>query len=468
MGVGQTSSGEDLSRNVYDNTGLQQSTNLTNRLISMLMPPGLGWGEVEISEKSMDLKKLLQEYTKNTADVIEDSNLYKECQAYVRNLTIGTGCIRLLYTGNEKRPIRFKHVPLNNLLFTEDGNGRPNYVFYNEMDMSADRIGHVWGADAKPDWELTTKKNIRENVIFEADSDGEGGKYHYFVCTDGYEEFFHYDVMDRNPFIITRWDKLPNNSSWGFGPALQCLSHMINANDGVYQKKIAGLLSIRPPLLGYGEATVFQNLSFVPGRVSFMGADGQNRVMPLQTSINPQIEYYAVEEDRQAIQESFYSDYISRMPETGVRTATEWTLRYREFMEVFSPNYGRLETEMLEPIFMGVYGILLDINYKEMSREKLSDKKVMVNFQNKLTENDNANEIESITNFYVSMSQLVGADMVQANVKIAEFFERMSDLYGIDKELLYKKEEAQQRTAQAEQYREQIKAQAEMQQGGQL
>ena len=132
----------DQTQGIYDSTAVNKSSKLARKLVNMFFPTNVQWGGLQGADDEVkDIQETLQEYGEKVYKIIQQSNLNKEALPFIQNWsTIGTGGLRLIYTGDMKEPVSFKQMPLNDLFFLEDGKGRPETTFFRNQDMRKDQV----------------------------------------------------------------------------------------------------------------------------------------------------------------------------------------------------------------------------------------------------------------------------------------------------------------------------------------
>jgi hypothetical protein len=433
----------DKTKATYDSTAIVESSKLSKKLVNMFFPSSIQYAGLSTNtNENAQVKDTIQKYGEITYKMLITSNLDKEVLNYIQNWsTIGTGALRMIYTGDPISPIRFKHLPLKNLMFAEDGFSRPNHVFFTNPQMTIDQIKQVWNSKYNFDGlNEEEEMDVMESVYFETTT-GLEGKYHYIVSDTTYERIYHYAELDYNPFIVTRYKRFTDGSVWGCGEALNCLTNIININITRRLIRILGKKLIKPALMGWGDRDIISKLKFELGKVTYGGTLNSTHFEPVMNG-TPNVELITVDKDEQTIKQTFYSDYMSQVAnDSGVRTAYEWSLRHKEFMDVFSPNYSMFEAEGLKPIFLNSFNILLSFGYKGMDAEYIADKNVETVFKNKLTDNNNFEKIEKFDSCFSHVAKLYGIAVALMSANVPNGVELLYDLYDVDRKFIKDKGE---------------------------
>lgn len=433
----------DKTKSTYDSTGIVESSKLSKKLVNMFFPSSIQYAGLSTNtNENAQVKDTIQSYGEIVYNMLVTSNLDKEVLNYIQNWsTIGTGALRMIYTGDSISPIRFKHLPLKNLMFAEDGYSRPNHVFFTNPKMTIDQVKQVWKTTYNFDGMNQEEEfDVLESVYFESTT-GMQGKYHYIVSDPTYEKIYHYKELDYNPFIVTRYKRFTDGSAWGCGEALNCLTNIININITRRLIRILGKKLVKPSMIGWGERDIISKLKFDLNKVTYGGQLGTTHFEPVITG-TPNVELINVDKDELAIKQTFYSDYMSQVStDSGVRTAYEWSLRHKEFMDVFSPNYAMFEAEGLKPLFLNSFNILLKFGYKNMDAEYLKDKNVQAVFKNKLTDNNNFEKLEKFDSAFSHVAKLYTLPVALMSANVPDGVELIYDLYDVDRKFVKDKKD---------------------------
>lgn len=428
----------DQTKGIYDSTAVNKSSKLGRKLVNMFFPTNVQWGGLQGAEDEVqEVKAVLNEYGETVYKIIQQSNLNKEALPFIQNWSsIGTGGIRLIYTGDLDEPVSFKQLPLKDLYFLEDGKGRPETTFFRNNEMRKDQVLSTWpDAINTEQWDNPTERRTVWESSYRVDKEN----WKYVVMDHSMEEIYVERDLTYNPFIVTRYMKFTDGSVWGYGAANQCLSSIINANLSAWLKRGYGKLGIKSPQLLWATDQAMdeiQRTKIQLGKWHYMGNPGESMVQPFQPSVNPQAEFIALEDDQMNIGEAFFESFITRRMDEAVKTATEWNYQFKDFMEVFAANYNMFEDEALIPIYMGVFEILMSINYDGMTWDAIKDMKINSTFTNKLTENEKVEKIENMNQYLMNITQQFGLPAALIMVKVPEVIAMLAEWYNIDPELV--------------------------------
>lgn len=423
---------------VYDTLAMVESDKLSRKIVNMVLPTSMQWGTLTSNGK-MTNKNKLDTYGESIYKNIITSNLNKEALSFFNCLNIGTSVMRLNFTEDPSNPFKFDTLALNGLFFLEDKDGSPKIAFYKHFEIPNYIVNEKYGLS------LESKEINYIECCYEY-GEGKDLKTHYIVCNENFTEiYFENKDMGYFPLIICRGEKYSNNI-WGIGPAIKALPNIVNNNETVYNIKLNTHAKQKPPLFFEGMKEDFKNFNFALGKLNYLGNANTNRIsnLPNMSDLNPAL--MDSEKDRQAIRDIFFSSYITKDLGNGnPRTAYEWQQRYREFLEVFSPNYEMIEGEFLKPIFENCLKILILEEIDGINKEDIKTMEFKPKFKNKLTENYTQEKIQNFNNYISNIANIVGNPQIVIGVlKPDVLIKKYAEWYDIDMSLIKKPEEINQ------------------------
>lgn len=304
---------------VYDSTAMIENSKLARKQVNMILPTNIQWGglktDLGTNPNSQD-KETLQQYGNNVYKVLVNSNLNKEAMGFFLNLGVGCACMRMTYTGNLKRPVKFSNIPLPNFQFLEGTNGEVQITFVETQKLRLDQLiemfpeaGSLKSMGADEDYKIV------ETVV--PLEDGRSG-YEYVVTLNGFDEEIFRTELEYNPFVVCRALKT-GSSIWGTGVLINVLPNIRNLNNSKYLKRVIGKASIKPPIAFTGEQEHFNKINFELGKMMYLGEIGRNRVEPVNLVGNTNIELMNIEDDLRQIRDGMFSSYISNLDMGGVQ-----------------------------------------------------------------------------------------------------------------------------------------------------
>jgi hypothetical protein len=417
---------------LYDSTVMIENNKLARKQVNMILPTNIQWGglKTDMQDVNSQQTETLQAYGDNIYKVLINSNLNKEALGFFLNLGIGTACIKMTYTGDNRRPIEFLNIPLPNFSFLEGINGKILHTFVTTENLRYDQIVSMFPDGNVGSLTEDGTYKIIESVVPSEDKKKKG--FSYVVTVNGMSELIYETEIDYNPFVVCRTLKT-GNSIWGNGVVINILANATNLNNSKYLKRVMGKATIKPALAYEGDPKQMKRFNIELGKMFYLGARGQNAINPVNLMGNANVELMNIQDDMQQIREGMFSSYISQMEGVQPRTAYEWQQRNSEFLEVFSANYNMIEEEMLIPIFMNTLLILAKLNYNQMDDTIINDDTVVPVFYNKLTENYKQEKIDNFNRLINNLIQVGGTPQFALGLmNVPQSVSNLTNWYDVD------------------------------------
>lgn len=340
-------------------------------------------------------KEVLDEQTDEIFDYILASNYEKEIG---RALTdwgeLGTGCWKYVEQNSEKVPFRHQYVPLNELLFNEDLQHKPNIVFRYNFSYSLEDLKSLY---PKGDFfsyegisgheEITTIECImplRDSENFEV-----------ILFDDKMNNIIYREIKTYNPYTIFRFTTMPNNV-WGRGLGVTCLDYYERL---CYYENLRARQSLRivePPLLLTGDKRLLDGFDLNPNGLNW-GGDGTTGIanaMPMNTTGTLLPLEKDIERFTRVIQDIHFNNPMGSVENKTTRGNTEMGYRMQMFNQKFSDATSNLYEEVLIPTFNKPKEILIR---KKIVKPVDEDKYFKAKFINLLTETVEMEEMQRLS-----------------------------------------------------------------------
>ena len=231
--------------------------------------------------------------------------------------------------------------------------------------MSLDKIIRTWGKSAVSGnmlaaWESGTRAQrdfeiihaVFPNDLYERGDVFQKPVSSVYILKDERSVLFS-GGFEEAPLFVTRWCKACTEV-YGRSPAISVLPDIKMLQEMMKETIIAAQLANRPPLL-VRDDDQFSPASTVPGGIiRYTGEAPKTFVSGANSSVGLEI----MNEIRQRIRAAFYNDRLMNT-ENVQMTATEVLQRTEEKMRLMGPVFGRLQTELLDPMMRRVFGVLV-------------------------------------------------------------------------------------------------------------
>ena len=171
-----------------------------------------------------------------------------------------------------------------------------------------------------------------------------------------------------------------------------------------------------------------------------------------------------IQQYRELINNYLFAQPFGQMSETPVRTATEMNIRQEDLVQTSSSAFGRMQTELLEPLLKRVVDILK--KQGKIPDMKVDGKEVTIRFTSPMSRTQDLVELQSLQQFMQNM-QMLPPEIVQMAVKVEDIPKFVADKVGMPLTLIRSKQEIQEMTQKAAQVAQQAQ-QMQGAQGGQM
>ena len=365
---------------IFDSTGKRSALILANGLASLVTPREEVWFEYQAPKHLRgddDAVRFYREASEQAREYLEASNFYEEIQeAYISSPVFGTAA---LYLGDldNRGELHFRHQPIQTYFIAEDAKGRVN-CFYRELKLTARQAAEEFGEENLPD-EIRNKINDPQaatethdyvHAIFKrtdapaADAPDSNKKpwvsmvvYEKtkgIVSESGYDEF---------PFAVHRFRRF-GHCVWGFGPGTTAIGDARQLQFLNELADVAAEKAVFPPLIAPSslEGEIGQGAL----EITYVDPTDPNSAGMLRewaSASRYDVAKDRMQDKRQQIESVFHVDlfqlFSMRAQERAPMTATEASMISGEKLTQFSPVFGRLVSEMLDPVLSRLFGVLL-------------------------------------------------------------------------------------------------------------
>ena len=450
-----TFNGENFSNvkkntNVFDSTAESAVDRLASSLLSQLTPPwskwfGLEFG-IDIADDDKKEKYLqLENIEKILQSHLDRSNFYVEAhQCYLDLITVGTAV--MLFEENavgENSAFKFTSVPMNEVAFEENTNGKLDTVFRRSYVSLANlkiRFANVIFDEKQQEIiskNLDKKVYVIEAVLPRITSSGQQG-YNYIAFIDDVENIFNSSVkiilktgiFANSPFICFRWQKV-SSEIYGRSPVMKALPDIKTANkvvelilknasiavSGIWQADDDGVLNP-------------QNITLAPGTI-IPKAVGSSGLTPLRSGADFDVSQLVLSDLRAKINHCLLVDQLD-VSNNFKMTATEVMERINQISRVLGATYGRLQSEFLTPVVIRAISILK--RRGEISDILVNGYEVDLKYQSPLAQNQIVCDAENILNWIKTLSEVCGDATSVIDKKAVALY--LGKVFGISERLI--------------------------------
>ena len=340
---------------LFDATAADAVDQLAASLMAELTPPWSRWfglvGGVELEE---DERSAVAESLDKAAAVLQShfdrSNLSLEIhQTYLDLVTVGTATLLFEEAApGEPSAFRFTAVPIGQVALSEGLSGRLDSTYRN-TELTHEQLRARFPDARLSDLETTRGEDARHSVIEAVVPDDRGFRYAAVLATGGDDcSVLSTGAFERSPFINFRWMKAPGEV-YGRSPVMKSLPDIKTANKvvelvlknatiavaGIWQADDDGVLN---------PATV----KLTPGTI-IPKAVGSKGLTALEAPGRFDVSQLVLQDLRARIRHAMLADRLGQV-DSPKMTATEVLERSSEISKILGATYGRLQSELLNPI----------------------------------------------------------------------------------------------------------------------
>lgn len=360
------SAGDNRMEKIFDATAMDAVDSLAASLLGNLTPPWTQWfglkpGPDLTAAETESLSPILEQAGRTLQAHFDRSNFIVEMhQCYLDLIVGGTAALML----EESEPgdfsaFRFTAVPLNDIVLEEGISGMLDGS-WRRLSLTLGQMQNRYTAATIPDFivrrgekDAQARFDVLESVL-----PGKFGHYDYkAILQDG--SGFHLlrrGQFSSSPVIAFRWLKAPGEI-YGRSPVMKALPDIKTANKvvelilknasiavtGIWQADDDGVLNPA-------------NIELKPGTI-IPKAVGSAGLKPLDMPGRFDISQLVLADLRSRIRHALLADKLAPISSPRM-TATEVIERSAEMSLLLGATYGRLQSELLNPLVQRAFSIL--------------------------------------------------------------------------------------------------------------
>ena len=368
-------------RTVFDSTTPLAANTLASSVHGALTSPSARWFAYRYRMQELNTNDTAIEWIQSCAEAVwyalqeSDFNVQiNEC--YLDLVTYGTSCvIEEAIDETDWKGLDFSTLPIREIYFEQDWKGRVRnfYRRYNWTPLQivskfekegtpvnvpqhiVDKAKQPGQADHKIEvifciYPRTGKADADTTKMLSPEERPFGSK---FVLKDTGEQIGEEGGYYEMPAYIARWQKT-SGSMWGFGPGTLAISDVMTLNTMVEQRLASGAKVIDPPTL-VTERGLLSDLDLTPGGQTVVR--DMNSIAPYESGARFEVADQLIMDYRININKMFLVDRLE-LKESPAMTATEVNARFDLMQRLLGPVFGRLQTDLLDPLIERTFRIL--------------------------------------------------------------------------------------------------------------
>ena len=464
--------GQRRDDKIFDETAVVGVQEFASRLQHGIVPNFARWADLiagsEVPPEERDVvDNELDEVTEYVFDIIQNSNFGQEVHESFMDLAVGTG-ILAVEEGDALNPIVFSAIPLPHVVLDTGPDDRIDHVYrvrskvrYAHLDLLYPNSTFDKRVIQQMSGENTT--DVLEVVCRDYAKKNQEAFLHYAICMTT-KTLLHKKEMQgvgSNPYVCFRWTKCAGEV-YGRGPLINALSAIKTTNltielilenaqmaiSGIYQMEDDGV--VNP-----------DTIQLVPGSIipKAMGSAG---LQPIQAAGRFDVAQLVLSDMRLNIKNALYNDMLGN-PDKTPATATEVAERMADLSRRMGAAFGRLQSELVQPVIQRVIYIL-----KKQGRIELptvNGREVKIRATSPLAQAQANQDITTVARFREMVGGAFGPEMLQLLIDGEESAVYLAKKFGVPERLIRDKEQRKQIAAIAQQMAQQQQGMPVEQQG---
>ena len=445
---------------IFDETAVVGVQEFASRLQAGIVPNYARWADMVAGtevpqEQQKEVNLALDEVTEYVFEILQNSNFSQEVHETFLDCAVGTG-ILLVEEGDAVQPIRFKAIPLPQVVLDAGHNDSIDHVFRKRMIKMRDLIYAYPNGTMSEKMTMDMEKGAEKDcevieVVYRNYANTKEEEYKYCAIATAYEHKIveeTFNGIGSNPYIIYRWSKVAGEV-YGRGPLQLALPAIKTANlvielilenaqmsiSGMYQVEDDGVINV-------------DNIALIPGTI-IPKASGSSGLQPIAPAGNFNVSDLVLRDMRTNIKKALYNDMLGTPNEKTPMTATEIAERMADLSRQIGAAFGRLQAELVNPVLQRVIYIL-----KKQGRIQVpvvNGREIKIRSSSPLAQAQHQQDVATIDRFLGMIQTRVGPELLNILVKQDEVAKFIAKKLGVPEELIRSNEEMQEAAIQLQQ-----------------
>lgn len=365
-------------RDVFDSTAILAANTLASSVHGALTNPAIRWFDLRFRQEKLNKDHDSAEWLQNASEKLwyalqeSDFNLQIN-EAYQDLVAFGNSCIieealsEVTWEG-----LDFSTLPIREIYFEQDYRNRVLRL-YRRLQWTPLQILDKFGDSGTPE---TIKEKAKQpgqednkqtcimciyprkgaenaNTMGILAPKQRPWAVKWILHSDAEmlgEEGGYYEM----PAFLPRWQKA-SGSAWGYGPATIALSDVITLNTMVEQRLAAAAKVIDPSTM-VTERGLMSDMDLSPGGQTVVRT--MDSMRPYESGARFDVADHLINGYQEHIKEIFMVDRLE-LKESPAMTATEVNARFELMQRLLGPVFGRLQTDLLDPLIDRTFRILM-------------------------------------------------------------------------------------------------------------
>jgi len=418
----ERSPGDKRHALVFDGTAIHALELLASSLHGFLTSSANRWFALRFTETGLnamdEAKEWLDDATNRMYNAFAKSNFQQEIfECYHDIVAFGTSCV--LIEEDKEDVFRFSTRHIREIFIEENEKGFVDFI-YRKFKLSLANAISKFGYDnvsqeiqrkhlKSPLEEVEVVHCCRPRTIYnknKLDKKNMPIQSIYFEYENGH--IISIGGFKEMPYVIPRYLK-SSTEIYGRSPAMAALSEVKVLNKMVEVMLKASQKQVDPVLMVPDDQVSLSTIRTAPGSINYYRSGSRDRIEPLQIGSNNQLGIAMENQRREAISKTFHVDQLIMSTERN-QTATEVVQRNEEKMRILGPVLYRLQQELLHPLIIRCFNIMLRKNLFTQAPEILQNQEIQIEYVSPMAVAQKSQELQSIIKaleVFGSISQVI-------------------------------------------------------------
>ena len=447
--------GDKRNLQIFDATAIHALELLASSLQGMLTSSANRWFSLRYKEDQLndidEAKEWLEDVTDKMYTAFARSNFQQEIfEAYHDLITFGTAC--MMIEGDEDQILRFSTRHIKELYIQENDKGFIDTV-YRRFKIPVHAAVEKFGLEnlsletgklfkkepfekielvhvARPRTIYNENKLDKKNMPFQSI---------YFEFSSGH--IIDIGGFKELPYVIPRYLKA-STEIYGRSPAMNALPDVKVLNKMVETAMKAAAKQVDPPLL-VPDDSMLAPIRMSAGSLNYYRAGSRDRIEPLNIGQATSVTLNQENQRRDAINKTFHIDQLMISSQRSM-TATEVIQRNEEKMRILGPALSRLQSELLQPMILRVFNIMLRNKLFQVAPEVLANQEIDIEYVSPMALAQRSQELQSLVRGLELFTQIGQIAPVQDYIDENGLVKQIINLLGLPAKMIKSDAQVQQ------------------------
>ena len=357
----------------------------------------------DLLNDSDEAKELLEDAKDKMYMAFAKSNFQQEIfEAYHDLICFGTACIMIEQDDTDILNFSARHI--KEIYIQENAKGIVDTI-YRRFKMPAHAAIEKFGFDnVSRELQTTFKKEpfeeielvhvVRPRSIYdESKLDKKNMPFQSIYFEYGSGHIINIGGFKEMPYVVPRYLKA-STEIYGRSPAMNALPDVKVLNKMVETALKAAAKQVDPPLL-VPDDSMLSPIRMSAGSLNYYRSGSRDRIEPLNIGQQTSVTLNQENQRREAIAKAFHIDQLL-VQANRTMTATEVVQRNEEKMRILGPALARMQQELLQPMILRVFNIMLRNKQFLQAPEILANQEVDIKYVSPMALAQKGQELQSL------------------------------------------------------------------------